>query len=1006
MAVRVLMVDDDSVHLELSERFLNRQSPDYEIVTVESSEEAIKLLEADGFDVAVCDIDLAEDSKSGLDILEHIRASGDDIPVIIFTGKSREEFAIQALNKGADYYIRKSSTNIEGLYTELSYYILTAVEKRNTKIALKESESRLRQSQRRLAEAQRIAHSGSWVWNIEEDREIWSDEIYRIFGLAPQEFSATYDAFLESVHPEDRELVKNSVDAAIHKKEQYKIDHRIIRPDGTIRYVHEEGEVTYSDDGKPVQMMGTVQDITERVQIETQLRNERDMAQRYLDLAGTMIITLNTDFNITMVNRKGCEILGWSESNIIGKNWVESFISKPFRDETQGHLTKLLDLEYKKGPTYNFTIITKSGEERTIQCQDIAICDEQGDVATILCSAQIVETSSTDVDQEEPLLIKSIQSSEEWWKNAFERSPAAIGIFDSDGLLIDANIAAVDLLGVEEREYLLGLSLFRDSNLPEEVLDNLKKGEVSRFKYKWDFSFVKERGILDTSRTDVIYLDTVLSSLKDSKGEMIGYVLYATDYTERQKAEDAIKINEEMFRTIFEESPICIELFDSDGLLVGANKKCLEVFGISGREDIIGFDIFTDPNTPEFAKEEIRKGNTVTYESRFNFSKVQIHNLYETSKSGIMHLSNVLSPLKYEKDENLKGFITHVQDNTDRYLAEQALMESRESYKELFNNALIGLFRVRISDGMVLECNDQFAHSYGYENKHVLIDGSNFFKDFFPSPETWNRLKSTIKTDERLVDELAVTTRDGQRFWVRFSLRMWSDKGYIEGVMADITQEKSAIEMLRKQKEELSDFAHSMNHDLRNIFHNMQGFIELAEDENDFSHLKRLQSLIRGTIELLDHSVALADAGLTVEENLVDVDLDQLVRLVAESAVPELIEYVQDPLPVVRVDEMKITQVFRNLLDNAVKHGQPNRIEVKCEERNDTYSITIRNDGKEIPEPIRSKLFMKGFTTSKTGHGFGLIIAKRIVEAHNWKIQLKSSGITTFELIIPKQTTT
>jgi len=224
--------------------------------------------------------------------------------------------------------------------------------------------------------------------------------------------------------------------------------------------------------------------------------------------------------------------------------------------------------------------------------------------------------------------------------------------------------------------------------------------------------------------------------------------------------------------------------------------------------------------------------------------------------------------------------------------------------------------------------------------------------------------------------------------------------------MADITQEKHALEMLSKQKEELSDFAHSMNHDLKNIFHNMQGFIELVEDENDLSHLIRLQSLIKETGELLDHSVTLADAGLTVEENLVDVDLDHLVRIIAESAIPELIHYVQDPLPVVRADEMKITQVFRNLLDNAVRHGQPSKVEVKYEERNGTFCIMIRNDGKEIPESIRSKLFLKGFTTSKSGHGYGLTIVKRIVEAHDWKIQFSATGMTTFELIIPKQTTT
>ncbi|MBE0525735.1 MAG: PAS domain-containing protein, partial [Candidatus Thorarchaeota archaeon] len=406
---------------------------------------------------------------------------------------------------------------IEGLYAELSYYILTAVEKRNTKIALRNSESKLRQSEARLAEAQRIARSGSWVWNIEEDREIWSDEIFRIFGLAPQEFLATYDAFLGSVHPDDRELVKNSVDDAIHKKEPYSIDHRIIQPDGSIRYVHEEGEVTFTEEDKPVQMMGTVQDITERVQIETQLRDERDKAQRYLDLAGTMILALDTDFKITMINLKGCEMLGCDESEVIGKNWVESFVPERFHEEAYNHLNKLLTLEYKDGPCCNFTIITKSGEEKTIQCQDTSICDDQGNVTTILCSAQIVGIASIEDDA---LMIQSLRDREEWWKDAFERSPAAIGIFDSEGLLIDGNKAAVELLDVKDREGLLGLSLFKDSRLPKEFLENVKMGEVARFRNTWDFEYVAERGILDTSRTDIIYIDYVLSSLKDSKGEI------------------------------------------------------------------------------------------------------------------------------------------------------------------------------------------------------------------------------------------------------------------------------------------------------------------------------------------------------------------------------------------------------------------------------------------------------------------------------------------------------
>ncbi len=869
MVVRVLMVDDDSVHLELSERFLTRQSSDYEIVVVETSEEAIKLLKDENFDAAVCDIDLATDSMSGLDVLEQIRSSGKDVPVIIFTGKSREEFAIQALNLGADYYIRKSSINIESLYAELSYYILTAVEKRKTKIALQDSELKLRISDARLADAQRIAHSGSWVWEIEEDQISWSDEIFRIFGLAPQEFSATYEAFIESIHPEDRELVDSAVNAAFHKEAPYSIDHRIIRPDGSIRYVHEEGEVTYNDKGEPVQMVGTVQDITERIESEAQIR----------------------------------------------------------------------------------------------------------------------------------------EAKVEWWKGVFDHSPGSIGIFDSEGLLIDANSAAVKLLGVKERESILGLSLFKDYMLPLEVLDSVQKGKTHRFLHKWDFNFVAESGTIQTSRKDIVYLDIVLSSFQGSQGQSQGYVLHATDVTKRRRNESALKSNEEMFRTIFEESPICIELFDSDGILIGANKQTVELFGLEVIDDLIGFDIFNDPNTPDFIKEDLRQGNAVSYQTRFDFARVQLHDLYKSSKTGIMHLQCMFSPLQYGKDENLSGYIIHIQDVTDRYVAEQALMESRESFKELYNNALIGLFRVRISDGMILECNDQFAKSFNFENRQILLDSSCFFKDFIPISNTWTQLKETIKEHESLVTELAVATKDGQRLWMRFALQLWPNMGFIEGVMSDITQEKQALEMLRNQKEELSDFAHSMSHDLKNIFQNMFGFIELIEDENDFTHLKRLQTLISETSELVDHSVALADAGLIVEEQLVEVDLDHLVRVVAESTIPELVEYFQDPLPVVLADEMKVTQIFRNLFDNAVNHGNPTKIEVNCEVRHGKFCITIRNNGIEIPEQTRSKIFTKGFTTSKSGQGYGLTIVKRIAEAHNWTIHLTSSLMTTFELIIPEQNT-
>lgn len=134
------------------------------------------------------------------------------------------------------------------------------------------TEKALRKSEASLYEAQRVAHLGNWDWNIQTNQLHWSDEIYRIFGLSPQQFGATYKAFLGSVHPDDREFVGKAVNEALYEKKPYSIDHRIVLPDGAVRVVHEQAETTFDEDGKPVRMFGTVQDITDRKRAEEELK--------------------------------------------------------------------------------------------------------------------------------------------------------------------------------------------------------------------------------------------------------------------------------------------------------------------------------------------------------------------------------------------------------------------------------------------------------------------------------------------------------------------------------------------------------------------------------------------------------------------------------------------------------------------------------------------------------------------------------------------------------------
>jgi PAS domain S-box-containing protein len=137
----------------------------------------------------------------------------------------------------------------------------------------KQTEERLKESQRQLAEAQRIADLGSWEWDITADKLRWSDETFHHFGLEPQGFVATYEAFLGCVHPEDRECVQKTVARAMREQQQYEEYFRIVQPTGAISILHSRGVIIRDDNGKPIKVVGIDQDVTEQRQAE-QARQE------------------------------------------------------------------------------------------------------------------------------------------------------------------------------------------------------------------------------------------------------------------------------------------------------------------------------------------------------------------------------------------------------------------------------------------------------------------------------------------------------------------------------------------------------------------------------------------------------------------------------------------------------------------------------------------------------------------------------------------------------------
>lgn len=156
------------------------------------------------------------------------------------------------------YVLFTSITNVAylALFILMGLVLIQTINRRLQNLAAKVAED--------LEEAQRIASLGRWELDIESGELYWSSEIYRLFELDGDNFDCTYDAFLSFVHPDDRDLLDQAYRESIDNKKPYHFEHRMLMPDGRIKWVSERGYTAFDSNGKPLKSLGTVQDITDR----------------------------------------------------------------------------------------------------------------------------------------------------------------------------------------------------------------------------------------------------------------------------------------------------------------------------------------------------------------------------------------------------------------------------------------------------------------------------------------------------------------------------------------------------------------------------------------------------------------------------------------------------------------------------------------------------------------------------------------------------------------------
>lgn len=198
------------------------------------------------------------------------------------TERELAETELRALNETLEERVAERSATLAQRAQELALSNKTLVQEIAERRRAEES---LKRSEAQLQEAQEIAHIGNWEWNIPANNVTWSDELYRIYGLAKTEFRNSYKEFLERVHSEDRERVNRTIQAAYRDRASFTFEHRIIREAGEIRTLHCTGRIKVDETGQLIIMVGTGQDITERKRAEEVLaRRTEELARSNAEL--------------------------------------------------------------------------------------------------------------------------------------------------------------------------------------------------------------------------------------------------------------------------------------------------------------------------------------------------------------------------------------------------------------------------------------------------------------------------------------------------------------------------------------------------------------------------------------------------------------------------------------------------------------------------------------------------------------------------------------------------
>jgi PAS domain S-box-containing protein len=448
----------------------------------------------------------------------------------------------------------------------------------------------LRESEAGLAEAQSLARLGHWELDLVQDELRWSEEIFRIFGVDREEFGAQLDAFREYVHPDDLEMVDRLGQMAIGG-EPTSFEHRIVRPDGGVRHVHQRVEPE-SADGRTIRLLGTVQDVTGRKQLEEELRESRERFQAIFEQAPLGISIADPERKLLETNPAYQELTGYTGEELFGKPIAELSHPDDVPDDEESnrelHSGKLD--RYRKEKRY----VRRDGEVIWIQPTVAPVRDAGGEVRFLIGLVEdITERKAAE---------RELEKSEERYRSLVQNVSDLIMLVDAEGTVRYISPSLKDITGYDPEE-MLGQNVFEHAHPEDRAGTQAALGELAENLGEEGPSMEVRARHKDGSW---LHLEGVASNRLDDPA-VEGIVVNVRDVTERREAEERLRT---MADAAFEGIVITHE-----GEVLEVNQALSGMLGYESRE-MIGRQVldFISTEYRERVRERILTGAQDVYE--------------------------------------------------------------------------------------------------------------------------------------------------------------------------------------------------------------------------------------------------------------------------------------------------------------------------------------------------------------------------------------------------------